>query len=354
MGDHTQPMILERFELGAQWPTVDPFLFVAHHRDAYPHGNTNMGPQAPLTGRRIGMDFDDIDGWNMYHGSSVPGFPQHPHRGFETITYVRQGLIDHSDSMGATARFGRGDTQWMTAGAGVVHAEMFPLVNEDEPNPLELFQIWLNLPSSNKMVEPYFTMNWSEYQARRIVESPGGQVELVNIVGTMSATDADSTEIRLQAPAPPPDSWAAHPGSQVAITHIQITGNGSVSLDPALSASVNRTLYVFDGEAVCVGVNAERVDSGVGVRVSADQPLLLQGVGASSSVDCLIMQGQPIGEPVAQYGPFVMNDKAELVKAFEDYNRTQFGGWPWPSPDPVHERKAQRFAVHVDGSVERP
>ena len=95
-----------------------------------------MGPAASLAARDIGMDFAGADGWRMYHGSIVPGFPQHPHRGFETVTFVRQGFIDHSDSLGATARFGRGDVQWLTAGKGIVHCEMFPLLDRERTEPV--------------------------------------------------------------------------------------------------------------------------------------------------------------------------------------------------------------------------
>jgi len=134
--------------LGFPWETVDPFLFCVYHDDAYPRANAQMGPEASLAGRDIGQDFSRKDGWSMYHGETVPGFPSHPHRGFETVTIVRKGLIDHSDSLGATARFGGGDVQWLTAGKGIVHSEMFPLLDAGAPNPLELFQIWLNLPAA--------------------------------------------------------------------------------------------------------------------------------------------------------------------------------------------------------------
>ena len=113
--------------LGFPWPTHDPFLFCVHHDDPYPAGNERLGPAASLAGRNLGQDFEGKDGWRMYHGEVVPGFPQHPHRGFETVTVVRRGLLDHSDSLGATARYGDGDVQWLTAGGGIVHAEMFPL-----------------------------------------------------------------------------------------------------------------------------------------------------------------------------------------------------------------------------------
>lgn len=127
--------------LGFPWETADPFLFCVHHDDAYPKGNAQFGPAESLAGRNIGQDFAGKDGWRMYHGDVVPGFPQHPHRGFETVTIVRQGFIDHSDSLGAKARFGRGDTQWLTAGKGIVHSEMFPLLEREKANPVELFQI---------------------------------------------------------------------------------------------------------------------------------------------------------------------------------------------------------------------
>ncbi|HEY6079380.1 MAG TPA: pirin family protein, partial [Polyangiaceae bacterium] len=140
---HTEP-------LGFQWKVLDPFLFCVHHDDPYPSGNAELGPAASLSGRNLGQDFDSANGWRMYHGQVVPGFPSHPHRGFETVTVVRRGLVDHSDSLGAAARYGGGDVQWLTAGKGIVHAEMFPLLERASPNPLELFQIWLNLPARDK------------------------------------------------------------------------------------------------------------------------------------------------------------------------------------------------------------
>src|SRR3954452_9539413 len=177
-------IVVQTVPLGFQWPTVDPFLFCVHHLDHYPAGRADFGPQASLEGRNIGNEFEPKDGWRMYHGSTVPGFPEHPHRGFETVTFARQGFIDHSDSLGAKARFGRGDVQWLTAGKGIVHCEMFPLLDRDGPNTCELFQIWLNLPAADKMVEPYFTMLWDEEIPRhRTVDDAGRATEVTVIAG---------------------------------------------------------------------------------------------------------------------------------------------------------------------------
>ena len=118
---------------GGPFPTPDPFLFCVYHVDDYP-ADASGKMEAPLAGN--GADFDPQNPYRMYHGDKVPGFPAHPHRGFETVTATVFGLIDHADSVGNAGRYGDGDVQWMTAGEGVVHGEMFPLVNSDRPNTL--------------------------------------------------------------------------------------------------------------------------------------------------------------------------------------------------------------------------
>jgi hypothetical protein len=332
--------VLDVKPLGFPWETADPFLFCVHHDDAYPPGDGQMGPAASLAGRDLGQDFAGKDGWRMYHGETVPGFPAHPHRGFETVTIVRRGLIDHSDSLGATARFGAGDVQWLTAGRGIVHAEMFPLVDEARPNPLELFQIWLNLPAAGKMVEPHFTMLWSEDLPRRaLADARGGSTEVVCIAGRVA---------EMVAPAPPPRSWAAQPDADLAIWTLRMTPGARWTLPAAQRADANRRLYFFAGSDLALDGRQVPAGSMVGLRAESAVEL----VNGSEASEMLLLQGRPIGEPVAQYGPFVMNTQAEIQQAFADYRRTQFGGWPWPRPDPVHPRGKRRFARHVDGRVE--
>ena len=326
--------------LGFQWETVDPFLFCVHHDDAYPAGNAEFGPAVSLAGRDIGQDFEGKDGWRMYHGQVVPGFPAHPHRGFETVTIVRRGLIDHSDSLGARARFGQGDVQWLTAGNGIVHSEMFPLLDSSGPNPLELFQIWLNLPRADKLVAPHFSMLWSHQLTRqRFVDSAGAATAVTLIAGKLH--DA-------VAPPPPPKSWAARPDSDLAIWTIQMEPRASWTLPPALSGT-NRTLYFFAGNALHVAGDVVEVRSGI--RLQPDQPVELRN--GDRAAELLLLQARPIAEPIAQHGPFVMNSPQEIQQAFADYQRTRFGGWPWPSHGPVHGPEARRFAEHADKRVER-
>ena len=328
--------------LGFPWPTVDPFLFCVHHDDAYPAGNASLGPAVPLEGRHIGQDFSQKDGWSMYHGDTVPGFPGHPHRGFETVTIVRKGLIDHADSLGAAARFGGGDTQWLTAGSGVVHSEMFPLLNPSAPNPLELFQIWLNLPAANKMVPAHFTMLWHENIPALVSTDPQGRTTQVAVI----AGELQGAATPL---SPPPDSWASQPGADVAIWTLRMAPGAQFTLPPA-QCGTRRNLYFFKGTRLTI--DGQTVDQHAAIELRGDVAVTLENGDAES--EFLMLQGRPMAEPVAQYGPFVMNTQAEIRQAMADYQRTQFGGWPWPEADPVHGRDPVRFARHPGGREERP
>jgi quercetin 2,3-dioxygenase len=326
--------------LGFPWETPDPFLFCVHHDDAYPAGNGQLGPAASLAGRQIGSDFAGKDGWRMYHGDVVPGFPQHPHRGFETVTVVRKGLVDHADSLGAAARYGHGDVQWLTAGKGIVHAEMFPLLDGGGPNPLELFQIWLNLPGADKFADPHFAMFWDQSIPRHVARDEAGKTTEVTVVaGRLGA---------LSAPPPPPRSWASRPDSEVAIWTLKMAPGARWTL-PAASPGVNRRLYFFRGSQLHVGERA--IAAGQMIVLRADVEATLE-CGPDEG-ELLMLQGRPIGEPVAQRGPFVMNSPAEIQQAFADYRSTRFGGWPWPSDGPVHGSDGGRFARHADGRVEK-
>jgi quercetin 2,3-dioxygenase len=223
--------------------------------------------------------------------------------------------------------------QWLTAGKGISHCEMFPLVNSSAPNPAELFQIWLNLPAKDKLVEPHFTMFWDRTIPR--VETPGVIVRV--IAGSLGG---------VTPPTPPPSSWASRAESDLGIWTLKLQPGASFTL-PAAKPTSNRVLYLFRGEAKIAG---QTIAAKHGVQVKPDVEI---EIVASSETEILVLQGKPIGEPVAQHGPFVMNTKQEIQQAFADYQRTRFGGWPWPKDDPVHPRDEGRFAKHADGRIEK-
>jgi redox-sensitive bicupin YhaK (pirin superfamily) len=337
------PLVRSMFDLtrGQPFRTQDPFLFCVHHNDRFPRGNGRFGPAESLAGRRIGNDFAWKDGWNMYHGREVPGFPRHPHRGFETVTVVRRGRLDHADSLGALARYGDGDVQWLTAGAGIQHAEMFPLLQSAEENPLDLFQIWLNLPQKSKMVPPYFSMLWSgSIPSRTFTDGSGRSTRVTVRAGAVAG---------LVAPAPPPDSWASDPTREVGIWSIELAAGARWSL-PAAGAGVERSLYLVEGQSVLLGGKTLRILQGAEVLAQAELPLH----NGNAPAEILVLQGRPIGEPVVQRGPFVMNTQVEIQQAFLDFQETGFGGWPWDDAGPVHGSDPARFARRPDGTTERP
>lgn len=326
--------------LGFPWETKDPFLFCAYHADQYPEGNDQLGPEKSLlTGRNIGQDFDPNAEWRMYHGSEVPGFPSHPHRGFETISIVTEGLVDHADSLGAAGRFGFGDVQWMTAGRGVQHSEMFPLLNKKEANPLEMFQIWLNLPKDKKFAKPHFKMLWSE----DIPYLNQNNVEIRLVAGNQG--DNKSLD-------PAPDSWAANPYNAVTVLTAKVKPGAKWEI-PTLSGEkteeISQTLYFYAGDQVNLDGNNILVNHSI--EIDSNQTSAIENNGQEDAC-FLFLQGRAINEPIARYGPFVMNSQQEIMEAMDDYRRTEFGGWPWGKHDQVHSDELGRFAKHADGKEE--
>jgi len=327
--------------LGFPWETQDPFLFCVYHADDYPAGNKAFGPDTSLDGRNIGNDFVVKDGFRMYHGTSVPGFPVHPHRGFETVTVVRKGLVDHSDSMGGAGRYGHGDVQWMTAGKGIQHAEMFPLLDRENRNPLELFQIWLNLPGADKMVEAHYSMLWGEQIPVIDLEDQDGLLTTIELVAGNIGSKLSLN--------PAPNSWAAMRDHEVGIWVVEMEAGAKWSL-PTASKGVNRSLYFFEGKSVLLNETLFEKHSAIELEAHMETHL----VNGPDKGRFLVLQGAPINEPVVSHGPFVMNTLEEIQQTNQDYQDTRFGGWPWPRHDQVHARDQGRFARYTDGREELP
>jgi quercetin 2,3-dioxygenase len=333
-------MIIQQQALGFPWPTLDPFLFCVFHQDFYPKGDGKGAPVESLSGRQLGQDFVIKDGWRMYHGETVPGFPAHPHRGFETVTCVNKGWVDHADSLGGKGRYGNGDVQWMTAGKGIQHSEMFPLLNTDKENPMELFQIWLNLPAKNKMVDPEYKMLWhDEIIKEQLQDDNGFVVNCVWYCGNLN----DNKHLSAK---PPKNSWAFDVENEVVIGTIELAENAHWCLPSSdLGDELKRCVYFFEGDEIQLESSSEQVSLNQHQMFQLDASKQINIINKGQACRLLILQGKAIGEPVAHHGPFVMNTQKELQQAFSDYQRTQFGGWPFDRHDVVHDLSKEKFAV---------
>ena len=323
----------------------DPFILAASHYDKYPEGNGSMSPKSYIPGRQKGSDFDKSAPWRMYHGDKVPGFPQHPHRGFEIVTIVPEGYADHFDSKGTQGRYGDGDVQLMSAGSGVMHSEMFPLLNDDKENPLRLFQIWMNLPAKSKMTNPDYKMLWRDNIPVADIKSPSGShAKMKIILGEYYSVKALGA-LR--------NSWAADEKNHVGIALIEMDANSEFKLEN-VSLTMNRFLYYYEGsDAVSLDDTALKV--GYLVDLYGNEEIIVRAGNAPAKL--LLLEGEPINEPVAAYGPFVMNTEQELQEAFYEFRQTEFGGWPWgdKESDIIIDKDAGRFASYQFGKVvDRP
>ena len=329
--ENVKMLNVTRLPESGPWPTSDPFLFCVHHKDNYPIANQNMGPKDNLSNRNLGNDFSNMNGWSMYHGTIVPGFPRHPHRGFETITIVEKGLIDHSDSMGFSARYGDGDVQWLTAGDGIQHSEMFPLLNQNEKNPIDFFQIWINLNSKNKRVSPNFKMFWKNELPKFIETDKYNFKTQVEIIAGSYKNQ--------KAPIPPRNSWANNIENSVNIWKIKLDKKANFIL-PKVDKDIKRTLYFYEGDKILV--NEIKIKSRSMIEITNNNQVSISSLENHACI--LLLQAKPINEPVVQYGPFVMNTKSEIQEAFDDYNKTNFGKWTWADDGPVHGTEYEKFS----------
>ncbi|PJI31658.1 pirin family protein [Acinetobacter pseudolwoffii] len=307
----------------------DPFIFTVHHQDHYPQGNTDLGPVTPPYQHE----------YDMYYGEQIPGFPEHPHTGFETITIVERGYVDHFDSLENSGRYAAGDVQWLTTGNGVQHCEMFPLVHQDQDNPLELFQIWLNSSPEQKKQPADYKMLWREQIPHVFsANAAGPKADIRVISGQFKDTKALDR---------PPHSWAAPAENRVNIYMITLAPEAELII-PASTASATRFCYFYQGKGL--ELEGQKIQVRHLVELKPDQDIHLKGGLLESHI--LWLEGEPIGAPVAMRGPFVLNTQQELDAAFRRYRDTQFGTWPWPNTEPSFPREQPRFASYDGGQRE--
>lgn len=325
----------------APWPVLDPFLGCERLLNHYP---SSQQLPALLEARHLGQDFSGKDGFSMYHGTQVPGFTERPQLGFDTISLVRSGWLDHSDSLGHSARLGAGDVQWLSAGAGLRHAQMFPLLHADQPNPLDLLHISLNQAASAKQASPHLRLLWRSAIPKVLVTDAQGRNTRISVIAGDYRTCQDQA-LRAAAPRPPVDSWAHQAHAHVAIWAIHLAPGASYVLPaaaPAHASPLGRMLYFYAGDAMALQDCLLPQHSAV--QLHAGHTAALRNLG-NQPAELLMLQGMPLNEPVARYGPFVLNNEAEVRDAVQEFRRTRAGTWPWDSTSPMHGPLHQgRFA----------
>ncbi len=238
----------------------------------------------------------------VYAPGEAIGAPDHPHRGFETVTYLLDGAVEHRDSTGAVGVIERGDVQWMTAGAGIVHSEMpTPDIRRDGGR-VHGFQLWVNLRAAEKMTRP-------KYQGFAADELPivplpsGGSVRVIagEVAGTRGPVVTTSPATYAHVVLEPGDELGWEPPAE--LTVLVYVFDGSLELNER---------SVADGELVAF----EHLAGAVELRAAAGR------------VQALLLAGTPLGEPIFRYGPFVMNTKAEIIEAFDDFEAGRLGSIP--------------------------
>lgn len=233
------------------------------------------------------------------------GAPDHPHRGFETVTYLLSGEMEHKDSRGHAGRLTPGDVQWMTAGAGVVHSEMPSSEFQREGGRMHGFQLWVNLPQRDKMTKP------------RYQEIPRAQIPQVT-------SEDGLVTVRIIAGEAMGQHAVIETHTPIVYLHYSIEPGGVVT--QSVPAEYNAFAYLVEGAGLFGGAS-ERANDGQMVMFAQDgeQIRIENPADAQTRLEVLLIAGVPLNEPVARYGPFVMNTEREIRQAFEDYARGRMG-----------------------------
>ncbi len=233
------------------------------------------------------------------------GAPDHPHRGFETVTYLLSGEMEHKDSRGHSGRLRAGDVQWMTAGAGVVHSEMPSREFQRDGGRLHGFQLWVNLPKRDKMINP----RYQEIPASQIPKATSDD-RLVTV--SVIAGEAMGKQAVIETRTP------------IVYLHYTIKPGGAVS--QRVPGEYNAFAYIVEGEGL-FGEEGERASDGQMIMFAqdGDSVRIKNAADAKTPLEVLLIAGVPLNEAVARYGPFVMNTEGEIHQAIEDYRQGRMG-----------------------------
>jgi quercetin 2,3-dioxygenase len=240
---------------------------------------------------------DEMGPVNYGPGEAI-GAPDHPHRGFETVTYIIEGAMEHEDSHGHRGALRPGDVQWMTAGAGVIHSEMPAAEILRNGGRVHGFQIWVNLPKSQKLATP------------RYQEYPSASLPIVTGAGTWArviAGELDGRRSPIETTVP------------TTMLHVKLEANARLSIP--IAPGSNAIVHTIDGD----GRIGDTSIADHHAALIPNAPASLELTAGSSGYEALVLAGMPLNEPVARYGPFVMNTNAEIEQAFRDYQAGRFG-----------------------------
>jgi quercetin 2,3-dioxygenase len=229
----------------------------------------------------------------------IAGFPSHPHRGIETVTYVLSGQVKHKDSTGSSGIIGAGDLQWMTAGSGIIHSEMPQRVDDE----LRGLQLWVNLPAANKMMPPRYQEVRSEKIPTVTLDSG---IKIKVICGQIKGTQGPIQDIVVDP------------------EYLDITIPDNTIFEHDVKKDYTVFAYVLDGNAYFDVQKEQQIPRGNLVLFDKGDSLNISTTGQTQGVRVLLVSGKPIGEPVAWYGPMVMNTEEELHQAFQEYQDGTF------------------------------